>query len=308
MNVDPFSDILQLTRARAVLTGGFEAGGPWAIRFPARGKIKFSAVLKGGCWIALEGEPEPGRLEAGDVGLLAAQRSYVLASDLAVEPIDAISLFSGAGRTTARLGDGGDFAFIGGHVLVDPASGGLLEDVLPPWIHIGSAAPEAPVLRWLLGQIAEEGVAGLPGATLASSQLTQLLFIHMLRAHLKDEALIPAGWLRALADGRVAPALRAMHGDPASAWRLEDLAKLCAMSRTTFAAYFRKVVGAAPLGYLTQWRMRLARHALREGTDSVAMIAETLGYGSESAFSNAFKREAGCSPRAYRGRPHDPVA
>ncbi|TIV45751.1 MAG: AraC family transcriptional regulator, partial [Mesorhizobium sp.] len=47
MAVDPFSDVLTLTNAEAVVTGGFTAGGPWAISFPGRDKIKFFAVVKG---------------------------------------------------------------------------------------------------------------------------------------------------------------------------------------------------------------------------------------------------------------------
>ena len=120
VSADPFSDILTITNAEAILTGEFSAGGAWAIRFPASDKVKFSTVVKGGCWISLEGEAEPIRCETGDVGLLAVPRSLVLASDLSVEPVDAFSLFSGAGRTKAKL-DGQDFTYIGGHVKLDPA-------------------------------------------------------------------------------------------------------------------------------------------------------------------------------------------
>ena len=62
MSIDPFSEILSLTHAQAVHAGGFTAGGPWAIRFLPRHRIKMSAVLKGACWLWLEGEPEPVRL------------------------------------------------------------------------------------------------------------------------------------------------------------------------------------------------------------------------------------------------------
>jgi AraC-like DNA-binding protein len=91
-----------------------------------------------------------------------------------------------------------------------------------------------------------------------------------------------------------------MHDDPARTWHLEDLAKACAMSRTTFAFHFKAVAGVAPLTYLTEWRMRLAERALGEHATPVAVVAQTLGYASESAFSNAFKRVTGSSPTAYR--------
>jgi AraC-like DNA-binding protein len=306
MSADPFSDILRFTNAESLVTGGFTASGSWAIRFPAPDKIKFFAVVKGNCWVIIDGEAEPLRFEAGDVGLLTARRSFVLASEPSVAPVDAMSLFRGAGRTTTKIGDGGDFSHIGGHVLLDPASGRLLRDVLPPWIRVPAASPQAVRFRWLLRELVKEQGVDLPGAQLASAQLAQLLFIQILRAHLKTNGSMPAGWLRALGDPRIAPALRLMHDDPSRAWHLDELARACAMSRTTFAFHFRTVAGVAPLTYLTEWRMRLAERALREQSSPVAAVARSLGYTSESAFSNAFKRVTGSSPRAYRSATQAP--
>jgi AraC-like DNA-binding protein len=300
MSADPFSDILKFTKAEMLATGSFTAGGPWAIRFPAPKSIKFFAVVRGHCWVRVDGGPEAARFDAGDVGLLTAERAFVLASDLELEPLDAMSVFSGSGRSTAMLGDGGDFEHVGGHVRLDPQSGRLLADVLPPWIHIRAASQEATTFRWLLARLVEERSTHQPGGQLAAEQIAQLLFIQVLRARLKLPELMPAGWLRALGDPRIAPAMRHMHGDPARSWRLDELAKVCAMSRTTFALQFRTVVGTAPLTYLGQWRMHLAERALREETTPVAVIGQSLGYTSESAFSNAFKRVTGRSPRAHR--------
>jgi len=300
MQADPFSDILKLTRAESLMTGGFTAGGAWAIRFPAPDKIKFFAVVKGGCWVRIEGEPEAVRFETGDVGLLAGRRTSILCSALDVTPVDAMSVFSGAGRATATLGDGADFAHIGGHVLLDQTSGRLLADVLPPWIHIRAVSPQARVFRSVLDQLVDERAATMPGSQLASAHLSQLLFIQILRAHVETTGPMPTGWLRALGDRRIAPALRMMHGGPARAWHLEDLAEACAMSRTTFALHFRTAAGVAPLTYLRDWRMRLAERALREEDTPVAVIARSLGYTSESAFSNAFKRFTGQSPKSWR--------
>jgi AraC-like DNA-binding protein len=55
--------------------------------------------------------------------------------------------------------------------------------------------------------------------------------------------------------------------------------------------------------YLTRWRMLLAGDRLTNASDPISIIALSLGYESESAFSTAFKRIMGCSPRQYiRGR------
>jgi AraC-like DNA-binding protein len=298
MGIDPFSDILTLTNAEPILTGGLRAGGRWAVRFPARDRITFLLIVKGECWGYFDGE-EPVHFATGDIGLLAVPRTFVLCSDPGVPPVDATTLFT-LGRTKVQLGDGEDFAYLGGHVMLDPLRGRLVMDVMPPWMHIQASSPQANILRWLVDQLAAEQAAEQPGAQLASAQLTQLLFIQILRAHLKSADLIPVGWLRALADSRLAPALRLMHDDPGRDWHLDELAKASAMSRTTFALHFRTAAGVAPLTYLTGWRMRLAERALRDETTPVAVVARTLGYSSESAFSNAFKRETGKSPSAYR--------
>jgi AraC-like DNA-binding protein len=167
-------------------------------------------------------------------------------------------------------------------------------------IHVRAASRQATVLQWLLDQLVRERAADLPGAGIASAQLAQLMFVQILRAHLETSGPLPVGWLRAVSDKRLAPALRMMHGDPGRSWRLKELARAAAMSRTTFALHFRTAAGVAPLTYLTGWRMRLAERALREENTPVSVLARSLGYTSESAFSNAFKRVTGNAPRRYR--------
>jgi AraC-like DNA-binding protein len=300
MIVDPASDILEFTKAQTLVTGGFSAGGAWALQFPVPKSIKFFAVVRGRCWATVDGLPEPVGFGPGDVGLLAAPRAFVLASDLNVPPQDAMQVFGGAAKTEVTLGDGRDFEYIGGHVLLDPVSGRFLADVLPPWIHVPADRPDAAVFRWLLEQLRAERGSSAFGAQLASAQLAQLLFIHVLRTHLEADDVLPTGWLRALSDPRLAAALRMMHGEPGRAWGLEELAQASSMSRTAFSVRFKALAGITPLAYLTAWRMRLAERALREERSPVAVIGQKLGYSSESAFSNAFKRETGVSPQGYR--------
>ena len=79
------------------------------------------------------------------------------------------------------------------------------------------------------------------------------------------------------------------------------------MSRSTFALKFKETVGTSPMEYLTRWRMLLASDRLANSGDPISVIALSLGYESESAFSTAFKRVMGCSPRQY-GRGHSPAS
>lgn len=81
---------------------------------------------------------------------------------------------------------------------------------------------------------------------------------------------------------------------------LADLARVAGMSRTAFVARFKALVGCPPLAYAIQWRISLAKDALRKTNRPIGALAFELGYASESAFSMAFRREVGRSPRAYR--------
>jgi AraC-like DNA-binding protein len=295
---DPFSDVLRLLEAKSVVSGGFAAGGTWAFRFPAPGQIVFSAIAKGACWLRLEGEKKAVRYEAGDVGLLSGRKGFILGSNPTARPTDV--LFEDRNWGMDTIGDGSGCVVLAGRVSLHPSSAALLTEVLPERIHVRGSSPRAASLRWILDAILEERTSTLPGGNIASAQLAQLLFVQILRAHLASSAALPAGWLRAMADERLVRALRMMHEQPGRAWSLSELAKGAGMSRTRFAVHFSAVAGVAPLGYLAAWRMRLAQRILREENASIAQISESLGYASESAFSNAFKRITGVAPRNYR--------
>jgi AraC-like DNA-binding protein len=300
MKGDPLTDILSLTSARCAEVGILVAGGPWALRFPPPQKIKFVAVLKGNCWLTFKDEPTPLQVKTGDVFVLPAERAYVLAGDLNAPQADGLKLFAGATDKIGKVGDGDEFFAVGAHIALDPERGGLLSEVLPPLLHVGGRSSEATAMRWLLGQLVKEVVADQPGAMLASNQLAQLLCIQIIRSYLEASGPGTAGWLRALSDKRIAPALRLMHREPARAWRLDELAKEVAMSRTSFALRFKKIAGVAPLTYLLNLRMRFAEQGLREGSISVSELGFSLGYSTESAFSNAFKRTTGMAPKRYQ--------
>jgi AraC-like DNA-binding protein len=163
-----------------------------------------------------------------------------------------------------------------------------------------AAAPGAASLRRLIEDLIEEQSSRLPGSSIAAGQLAQLFFVKILRAHLASSTAVPSGWLRAVSDERLIHALRLMHGEPGRDLTLAELAKASGMSRTRFAVRFKSVAGVAPLTYLTQWRMRLAQRVLREENTSIFELGASLGYTSESAFSNAFKRVTGSAPRTWR--------
>ena len=307
MNLDPFSDLLQLLNARSVLAGGLVTGGKWAVEFPASDQIKFWGIVRGNCSMQMGGEQQPVAVESGDVFLLRTPRSHVLSSDSTLEPVPLAKVLANRQSLVVQHGEGDEFFMIGGKLELADNSAQVLINELPMLIHIRATSRHAGSLRWLLEQLVNEQEGDHPGAAAATSQLTHLMFIQILRAYFEQSAPLEGGRLRAMGDKRLAPALRLIHQQPARAWQLEELAKSAAMSRATFAAYFKKVAGIAPMAYLTEWRMRLAERVLQNGRTSVSALALSLGYGSESAFSNAFKRIIGQSPRHYQQEYQAPV-
>jgi len=90
-----------------------------------------------------------------------------------------------------------------------------------------------------------------------------------------------------------------MHGEPAHAWTVEQLAKKSALSRSAFYERFTRAVGMAPMEYLLAWRMALAKDLLQREEMGIAEVAERVGYGSASTFSTAFSRIVGVAPGRY---------
>ena len=83
-------------------------------------------------------------------------------------------------------------------------------------------------------------------------------------------------------------------------WTVEELSREAAISRSALAGRFTQLVGEAPMRYLANWRMQLARQLLRDGTHSIQEVATRVGYESEAAFNRAFKRATGSPPATWR--------
>jgi AraC-like DNA-binding protein len=298
--MDALSTILALLDMRSATTNSLQVGGEWAIQFTPLAGIKFNAVAEGACWLEIEGVPAPVRLQAGDCFLLTGGRRFALASDLQLPRADAAQVFAHAIEGVAHHGVGTDTVLVGGRFLLDAADASMLIDALPPFVHIDAATPQAAMLRWVLDNFSTELASERPGAGLVAEHLSHIMLVQVLRAFLDSDARPTTGWLAALSDRRMGQAIRLMHEAPARRWTVEALAQAVGVSRSAFALRFKKTVGTSPLDYLLQWRMRLAKKALRSGTASVSSIGLSLGYTSESAFSSTFKRVTGRAPLQYR--------
>jgi len=297
--MDPLSDVLSLLKPHTYVAGGFELGGEWSIQFNAHSGIKCYALVSGACWLSVDGVATPIRMVAGDCFLLPNGRPFRLAKELDIEPVPFLELRAGAWRGgIAVLNGGGDTMILGGHFAFTGAHADILLGAMPAVVHLQEDADKAG-LRWALDRMRYELVEAQPGGALVAQHLAHMMLVHALRLYLAEGGGRSVGWLFALADPHMAAAIGAMHADPGTRWTLQALAEKVGMSRSNFAQKFRATVGSSPMDYLTRWRMLLAGDRLTSRYGPVSEIALSLGYESESAFSTAFKRVMGCSPRRY---------
>lgn len=175
-----------------------------------------------------------------------------------------------------------------------------------PWlIHI-QRADAAPWSEGLLHFMLLEAHDVQPGGALMVSRLIDLTVIRVLRTWVQQGAA--SGWLGGLSDTRIARVLRAIHEQPRQQWRIEALAKLAGMSRSSFCERFNTLVGRAPLRYQNEWRLTLARTMLATQTGRIGDVGFAVGYESEAAFSRAYKAFFGRSPREDQNARSGPVA
>jgi AraC-like DNA-binding protein len=259
-------------------------------------------VSAGECRLVLEEGGGTHRLGPGDFVVVPRGDAHRLQAGAAahVERVEVVAARVRDGRAQAGPGEAvaeylcGAFRF------------GALDDhpllsALPPAIVVRSAggAPH-PWLTAHLDAVACESRSGRPGGEAVVTRLSEVLFVQAIRYHLAELPAGATGWLAALRDASLGRAVALMHRHPERAWTVATLAREVGMSRSHFAERFAAVVGRAPLAYLADWRMHVGRTLLRDGGLRVGEVARRVGYGSEAAFSTAFKRATGVAPGAYR--------
>lgn len=293
---DPLSDVLALAGLRAACSVRLQAGGIWALRFRPI-ELKFNVVRRGECWLRVQGMPAT-LLRAGDC-FVVSRTPFILASGPDVEAVNATEVFAHSGTSTT-FGLGDDVELLGGSVSLGSPDAVELLDLLPPAVIIHAESRAASSFGWLLDELDREWQSSHVGAYTMCNDLLRLIFVHALRHHITAAETADLNWLGGLRDPAIALVLRGIHGAPEKPWRLDEMADIACMSRSSFAALFKARVGQAPVEYATRWRMRVAASRLRHGVESVATVAASLGYLSDAAFGVAFRRVHGQSPGRYR--------
>lgn len=140
-----------------------------------------------------------------------------------------------------------------------------------------------------------------PGSMAQIKALLLFLIIDTLRrgAERHDPS---TGWLVALADIRLWPALAAVLAAPGADHSVETMAEQVGMSRARFAAQFKESFGTGPMQLVKELRLQHAARLLIEGQSGVARVAELVGYSSRSHFTQQFEVRYGISPARY-GKP-----
>jgi AraC-like DNA-binding protein len=195
-------------------------------------------------------------------------------------------------------GDGANTQMVCGYLRGDAV---LFDPVLRALPPVFVVRPTGPAAAWVTASVEYAMQATEVSASGMNQRLPELLFTEVLRIYLKEsDNQELTGWLAALRDPVVGPALSLLHTRPAHDWTVAELARAVATSKTVLIDRFNLLVGRPPIRYLTEWRLSLASGLLRTTESGVAEIAGRVGYTSEEAFSRAFKRALGKSPAHWR--------
>lgn len=316
--MDALADLLRVVRFSGSLFLEAKFRAPWCVRsqvLPEHcgpdfknggGLIAIHYVLEGHLQLRL-GKERTRSAGPGDIIVLAHNDSHLVGSDVTLPPVEAASLIRKVGETDMAQIDFGTGRQIKHHFvcgfLSTPVREYPLLTALPPMLVANVRG--RPCAEWAESSFryaAWEHAERRTGSQEILARLSELLFAEAVRGYVEQLSGDATGWLAALRDPPLARALAALHARPMHPWTTEGLAEIASLSRSAFADRFTCTVGVPPVSYLTRWRMLLAGQRLRESSETIAQIAETVGYQSESTFSRAFAREMGVAPGAWRTR------
>ncbi len=297
---DPFTDLIKLLRPQATLWGRITGTGRWGVSFRKRDDLLFCWVEAGECLLTRP-HADSILLRTGDFILIRTSSQFTLSSDPELEPQDSEAIVAATGSSEIVLGEtAGSCAMLRcGRFVFDTTNDALLWSLLPSLIQVSADQEISSRLRSLLNMNDAEGQQPGPGSDLVVSRLMELILLELLRSEVLRLKPGSKGLLCGLADPVIAKSLSAMHGEVAGTWTVAKLARLCGVSRSTFATRFKTVMGLGPMEYLANWRIALAKDELSFRTKAIGEIALSVGFQSSSAFSTAFTRAVGCSPKRF---------
>jgi AraC-like DNA-binding protein len=320
--MDALSDVLRAVRLTGAIFFDIQACDPWVAETPpgqaivdamfpgSEHLVCYHVITRGSCWACVPGEP-PTRLSAGDIIVLPHGDTHVLSSTPGLRRTPDMTMYrmpaDGKLPISISIGgaDGDVVHVVCGFLGCDARPYNPLLSALPRVIlvsgHAGGAL--ASYVQFALAESKEPRMGG----QCVLGRLSELMFVDVVRHYLETLPADRTGWLAGLRDSFVGRALSAFHRDPTRDWTIESMAKTVGLSRSALAERFTQFVGQPLLQYMTNWRMQLAANHLLSGIESVAVIANRVGYESESAFSRAFKKSVGAPPSQWRKKRNEQV-
>lgn len=302
--MDWLSRLFEMMPVRGRLDLRCAYGAPWRIdQGPGEpNEIPYHAVLAGSAMLDDPAGGRPLKLEPGDILLLPGNPRHVMHDGSGAAPLRARNRASLNFTISENPGSGERLDLLCGHFAIAPPHDRLLRSYLPPRLVVHARADAGDTARQLDSLVAlmrRESADDRLGGRAMLNALSSAMFALVLRlASLTDDA--PRGLLALAGHPRLAPAVAALFNEPARAWSLPELARLCGMSRATLARQFQEKLGRSAADLLTDIRMALAANELRKSSLSTGAVAEVVGYQSEAAFQRAFKRHIGITPAQWR--------
>lgn len=274
IKMDFIGNALKNMKLTADRFGRAEVSAPWQ-KASQQTPIAYY-FLRGQGEITLDSQPAH-CIEAGDLVLVPRGETHVLRGEAA-----------------------GDSLFLYATIQADIGSGCPFIAALPSLLILNAEErTTCPSLNASLQSLVWESVTGGTASEFLLARLWEVVFLSAFRSYLSQTSDHTTGWLAAIRDPQMARALGAIQQRLQEDWTVERLANEASMSRATFIRQFARLMGEPPMKFLYLLRMRVAAKLLQQG-GSLAAVAAQVGYGSEAAFSNAFRRRYGCAPGAYR--------
>jgi AraC family transcriptional regulator, activator of mtrCDE len=304
--MDWLSRLFELMPVRGRLDLRCSYGAPWRIdQGPgAANEIPYHAVLAGSAILEDSAKGRPLQLKAGDILLLPGNIRHVMHDGSGAAALPARNRAALNFTISENPGSGERLDLLCGHFAISAPHDRLLRSYLPPRlvVHAGAHAGQQETAAQLAGLVAlmrRESADDHLGGSAMLNALSTAMFALVLRLASETEDA-PRGLLALAGHSRLAPAVAALFNDPARAWSLPELARLCNMSRATLARQFQDKLGRSASDLLTEIRMMQAANELKRSQLSTGAVAEQVGYQSEAAFQRAFKGHIGFTPAQWR--------
>lgn len=327
MATDTLSDVLRSMRLRGAVFYDLSFGADWAAEAPPAKEIaeavipgaehvmEYHVITRGSGWAAIVGE-SPVRLETGDIVMFPQGDAHVISSAPGIRPVRMSASwvystrnepkpipvvfhtpngFTHEEAATPELPTQIACGFLG----CDLRPFNPLIATLPRLLHL-PAAGDGVWISKVMQQAVNASRDQRPGGQAVLERISEMMFADAIRRYVDTLPEESTGWLAGLRDRSIGRALALIHGQPARAWTVEELAAEAALSRSAFFEHFVQIIGQPPMQYLTQWRMQVASNLLRNSRAPIVSIALEVGYESEAAFTRAFKRLVGTPPGAWR--------